>query len=897
MELGKKNMVCKCAVAIVGAATIAFAALADTPDTLYFVTGNSLSSGDVLSTDADKPTTVFEGVSLSDYEPAYIYFAPGSSSGSKYYVCPDLHNEILRPYFVARDTEDDAATMTVQYQGVTRTKATPYTASITIKFKQNGDDIEAYVVRAASLKPFDVELGLDVNALVDAQNPRAIERPLSSSGREAFNTSVITMRKPGAAVEYTVHEGDTVSGTLAGNGAVTVTKAAADEATIDETVEGTVNGYMPAETKFRIPNHSLVDLDAVEGTFHVHFDGGKNIRQAPYNLKYSITYAGQKTCQFQYDTGSMIACLVVQFLQDGDDVVATIQNQWRGYYISKSGYEGEVMLGMDFEKYSTSTTPKRNGYSAIGTSDTASSLGVKDLKLKFRSRARTIWNNGFFPNGGSWVVVAPNQQLSALTQVDGYFHRRSGNNQWQTAYNLKYSILTSSDYAGRKTCQFQYDNGSRIECLLMTFRQNGSDVEAYTSQYRTFTISKSGYESEVVLGMDFEYYDGSTTPSRATWNVYATDDSQDRLGVRNLHLIFNSTGITYTAASTAPYGNSLTFSGSEGAPLDVKTTAATTFPSNGVVTVNPYTTLTLSGHVKNPIWTQYRVMTNGVLKLKGTWQTHDDEQIDLVGGTLSVREDETVSDSGTYVNYLTLMDGAVVRGKPVRIGRNGTNPNWVVAGNEASECETGLILTARASDSRYIAFNVNDVANGSDFLVAGDITDYNTFTTDSGYWDVHVVKDGAGTMEVAGCVTLPNEIDIKGGTLKLAKSSTFGVSRKRTEDGSNAKAAIWLSGGALETVAGATNTIGAVVAKAKDAQVNLGNGSKLTLASFSRDTGASLLVSDNLGNGADICIESERLNVGKVIRGVHCGDRFTCAKVGEDGCLYPYKPGMAILIK
>jgi hypothetical protein len=87
------------------------------------------------------------------------------------------------------------------------------------------------------------------------------------------------------------------------------------------------------------------------------------------------------------------------------------------------------------------------------------------------------------------------------------------------------------------------------------------------------------------------------------------------------------------------------------------------------------------------------------------------------------------------------------------------------------------------------------------------------------------------------------------------------------------------------------------VAKAKDAQVNLGNGSKLTLASFSRDTGASLLVSDNLGNGADICIESERLNVGKVIRGVHCGDRFTCAKVGEDGCLYPYKPGMAILIK
>ena len=316
-------MVCKCAVAIVGAATIAFAALADTPDTLYFVTGNSLSSGDVLSTDAAHPTTVFEGVNLGDYEPAYIYFAPGSSSGSKYYVCPDLHNEILRPYFVARDTEDDAATMTVQYQGVTRTKTTPYTASITIKFKQNGDDIEAYVVRAASLKPFDVELGLDLNAMVDAQNPRVIERPLSSSGREAFNTSVITMRKPGAAVEYNVHEGDTISGTLAGNGAVTVSQTA-DEATIDETVEGTVNGYMPAGTTFRIPNHSLADLDAVEGSFHLHLSGGFNVYQTAYNLKYSVTYPGQKTCQFQYDSGTMIVCLVLQFWQDGDDVVRAV---------------------------------------------------------------------------------------------------------------------------------------------------------------------------------------------------------------------------------------------------------------------------------------------------------------------------------------------------------------------------------------------------------------------------------------------------------------------------------------------------------------------------------------------------------------------------------------------
>ena len=221
-----------------GMALLAFiaslSAIADTPDALTFET----EGNDILSTSASSPTDVFTGVDLADYEPAYIYFAPGSSSGHKYFVCQDLHNEILRPYFVTRATENGAATMTVQYQGVTRTHRTPYTASITIRFLQSGSDVKAYVVRAASLKPLDIELGLDLNAMVDGCDPRAMARPLTSSGREEFNTSVIAMRKPAAAVEYTVHEGDTVGGTLVGNGAVTVTKATLDEEHIE--------GYMLA---------------------------------------------------------------------------------------------------------------------------------------------------------------------------------------------------------------------------------------------------------------------------------------------------------------------------------------------------------------------------------------------------------------------------------------------------------------------------------------------------------------------------------------------------------------------------------------------------------------------------------------------------------------------------
>lgn len=896
MEHDKTSVVCKPLAAALAAMAISAVApsgaLADAPDALTFMTGGDLGSTKILSIDANSPDTVFSGVSLDDYEPAYAYFNKHTPGGDKWSVCTDIEQEILRPYNVVRDTENGASTMTVQFQGVTRMHPSPYTASITVKFLQSGSDVKAYVVRAASLKPLDIELGLDIDAMVSAGNPRAVSRPLA--GDDKFNLSLIAMRKTAAPVAYTVHDGDTFGGTLAGNSAVIVTNTPADEASIE--------GYMPAGQTFRIPNHDLADLDGVDGTFHVQFDGKQNIRQTAYNLKYSQTYPGQKTCQFQYDkTGEngLIACLVVQFWQDGDDVVASVYNQWRGYNISKSGYEDEVVLGMDFEKYGTDTLPKRNLYSNIAQSDSDSYLGVKDLTLKFRSRARTVWNNGFFPNS-AWTVVAQNQQLSDLVQVDGYFHRRSGNNVMQTAYNLKYSSLSA--YAGNKTCQFQNDNGNRIECLHITFKQNGNNVEAYTGNYRTYNILKSGYESEVVLGMDFESYDGTTTPSRATWNSYATEDSHDRLGIRDLRLYFNSTGVAYSAASMAQHGNGLTFAGNADAPLAVKTTASTVFPTNGVVTVGPYATLTLDrslGAGDNFLWRQYRVMTNGTLGVTGTWRIGKSDQIDLVGGTLALRECDSANDSGSYVSYVTLMNGACVRGKPARVGEAAVNGNWIVAGDEPSYCESGVEFTAASGDTaRTFAFNVNDVAEGSDFIVTGDLVDYGTLQNTSGYWNVHVVKDGPGTMELSGDVTLPNEISVNAGALRLAGTGAFRVSRKRSAengDGSGKKAEIWLAGGALETVAGATNSVGKVVAKTVDAPLNLGDGSKLTLESYDFDLGSNLMVSENLGNGASLHIEGR--SVGEDIRGIRCGAARMRVRVGKDGNLEPYVPGLSIILR
>ena len=89
-------------------------------------------------------------------------------------------------------------------------------------------NIAAYTMRAAALKPLDIELGLDLDAMVDAHDPRAESMPLTGSVRDAgYNICAVAMRKPAAAIDLAVREGDRVGDTFAGNGAVSVVHAPA----------------------------------------------------------------------------------------------------------------------------------------------------------------------------------------------------------------------------------------------------------------------------------------------------------------------------------------------------------------------------------------------------------------------------------------------------------------------------------------------------------------------------------------------------------------------------------------------------------------------------------------------------------------------------------------------
>ena len=398
------------------------------------------ASAAILSLNSSNPDIVFPDANLDDYEPVYAYFNEGNRSNKRYFVSPDMWRQILRAYNVVRSEENGAQVMTVQFQGVLRTTTTlPYTASITVKFVQNGSDITAYQVSAYSLKPLDVELGLDIDAMAASGNERVLPRAYKNEGYgscQFFNLTTIAMRKPGAEVEHAVKNGGSVSGEISGNGVVRVSGAEADVSLRE--------GYLPDQTWVVVAeNRNLADLDEVSGVYRF---GDNFEEQKAFNLKYTDAhkdYFGCKSCQFQFyiaqNDSLLIVCLPVRFRQKGQNVEA-MTSRWWMYYITKSdGGADQMKLGMDFEKYDDNTVPKRRIYGndtlAEADADTGK-MGVKDIKLKFHSRP-TVAIDGYMPNlfddgVDKWTVVAENHSLRDLVEMEAFYH-----NGQNSGYHVK----------------------------------------------------------------------------------------------------------------------------------------------------------------------------------------------------------------------------------------------------------------------------------------------------------------------------------------------------------------------------------------------------------------------------------------------------------------------------
>lgn len=190
------------------------------------------------------------------------------------------------------------------------------------------------------------------------------------------------------------------------------------------------------------------------------------------------------------------------------------------------------------------------------------------------------------------------------------------------------------------------------------------------------------------------------------------------------------------------------------------------------------------------------------------------------GATLTKPDVDLVDTAGSsYVNNLTLSDGAVVTGHAARVGLNAVC-TWKVGGSSPSVWEPGISLVGvKTSAGGTFNLDVEDVTGdaAADFTIGGEIRRYNS----AGY-SCTLVKSGDGTLLLKGFAELTDHpVRITGGAIALGADGVFA-------SGCN----LSLEGGGLVGTAGTVNSVG-TVALTEDSPVAVEAGATLDFADSS----------------------------------------------------------------
>lgn len=274
------------------------------------------------------------------------------------------------------------------------------------------------------------------------------------------------------------------------------------------------------------------------------------------------------------------------------------------------------------------------------------------------------------------------------------------------------------------------------------------------------------------------------------------------------------TTLTFTPTSKLTLSGVNSYTG--GTVVDVGTLEATStfaaLPETGSIIVNNKGELLLNVSTigdpsnkgvggNNPI-----TVNGGMLTINGNFNAGYGRPITIDGGTLNIITAGS-SESMNYINNLTLMNGATVKGKMPRIGYL-SNPSITVSGTNACSIPSGLNLVQRDGNKYTMTFNIADVTDDSaaDLIISGVIKDFG-----DGYRDMPIVKTGGGTLSFSGANTHSGVITINQGALALNNKNAL-----------NTGNAIVLNGGALD-VGAFTNSVG-TLKLSSNSTVVLGSG-------------------------------------------------------------------------
>ena len=425
-------------------------------------------------------------------------------------------------------------------------------------------------------------------------------------------------------------------------------------------------------------------------------------------------------------------------------------------------------------------------------------------------------------------------------------------------YNIKIG-------AGGFTATGQFQVGNNGQDKYTRFIRVEFSTTQVTHQVSMRAISAGYYETSTVyvVGYDLDALPSGRIKGAAVGSEWSTGSGYAILNVTNY---FSRPSVDLvelsTSANSFANGAKIVVGGTEsGSARLVLSKTTTSLPTNGVLEIKAGGSA-VYGQIGAAANTDYVNGTCPINVYPGgelidrveTICIGAKQEINLLGGTLRcgrrlAYDVNRLGDAGTYVNLLTLSDGAAVTSPvPIRIGYQRSDPRWMVRGSSPSVCNAPLILMSQSETGTAMmpfTFDVWDVNDSEavDFTLNGALG--NKYS--NRYLHGYIVKTGSGTMLLNGSAPtykINYPIEIQGGTWALGSSGAA--------QSSSATAGFKLAGGNLAVSAGVACTTGVgplTVAAAGTLKVTSGASiafADSSTAEWTLPTGAHLIIDADL---------------------------------------------------
>lgn len=471
-------------------------------------------------------------------------------------------------------------------------------------------------------------------------------------------------------------------------------------------------------------------------------------------------------------------------------------------------------------------------------------------------------------NCTQWTTLASNALLSDVTNVtaDALYYFASSNTVVKSYYFVNNGLTAR--------VQMQCADSDYVRCIIVDLRQSGANIQAKM-------LSPARYQYKKGLGYDFE--------RQSYTGTIGIQGPGSGYGLWNLGVAFPSRRATVNLTASLRYAAATNADFTVGRNVVLKLSGTDVPPYGGKFTV-------LSGGrlfpaVTGPAWygfsgghVQYEVLESGELFVPyaNFSSSYSTQKFHVRGGTVHFTFQSSsapTDDSGNYLNFITLQDGARLVGRMPRVGYQ-SNPIWKVRGSSPSFIDSGILLAP--GNTRTMTLDVADVTRdaAADLHIGYKIADWPNESKTS------IKKTGSGTVSVECPCSYAQPTYVTAGTWLLAANATTAGTMVMS-----------LGGGTLAAAASTTNAFAALNLTA-NSMIALGEGASLSFADTSATawtSGVQLSVTGDMAKA--------ELRFGSSSAGL-TAEQLACVRVNgkkavldEGGRLLQYTGGLLVIFK